>query len=331
MKKLIGAIARRLEAHRRRKNRPFRKCRISVFGIKVPVRIHGLEEGVDLKISQALSSVFDIRTLPRARGKLRRLQLADLKLLKIFDLVCRKHDIPYYMSFGTLLGAVRHKGFIPWDDDLDLTVPAAYREKVQAVLEKELSGTNLMLWGVDKTRWDATLRISHRDFQFLNLDIFYDYSFSADVTPSWRERATAAYEKVHKKYVEEYKKMHKTESRERIREFRERIDAYYRELLPEMVDFDDPRAKSALLPLLAPLYRLVVPTSVIWPTRRIEFEGVMLNAPNEPEAYLRELYGDFLSFPLDFTRHQSAFRGFEEAELDRIEGDLDEVYRKIGG
>ncbi len=52
--------------------------------------------------------------------KLRELQLTQLEILKVIDQVCRKHDISYSLYAGTLLGAVRHQGFIPWDDDLDI-------------------------------------------------------------------------------------------------------------------------------------------------------------------------------------------------------------------
>lgn len=51
---------------------------------------------------------------------LRNAQLRMLEILIDFDRVCRKHDIKYWLSSGTLLGAVRHGGFIPWDDDLDV-------------------------------------------------------------------------------------------------------------------------------------------------------------------------------------------------------------------
>ncbi len=52
--------------------------------------------------------------------KLRTLQLTQFEMLKIFDSFCRKHGLHYSLYAGTLLGAVRHRGFIPWDDDLDV-------------------------------------------------------------------------------------------------------------------------------------------------------------------------------------------------------------------
>ena len=54
---------------------------------------------------------------------LRKLQLTELALMKDFDRICKKHGLRYYLLGGTLLGAVRHGGFIPWDDDVDLCMP----------------------------------------------------------------------------------------------------------------------------------------------------------------------------------------------------------------
>jgi lipopolysaccharide cholinephosphotransferase len=51
---------------------------------------------------------------------LRQCQLVMTRMLKIFDYLCLKHNIKYFMTGGTLIGAVRHQGFIPWDDDLDV-------------------------------------------------------------------------------------------------------------------------------------------------------------------------------------------------------------------
>lgn len=57
------------------------------------------------------------------QNTLRRLQLAELGILKDIDRVCREHSITYWLDSGTVLGAVRHGGFIPWDDDIDIGMP----------------------------------------------------------------------------------------------------------------------------------------------------------------------------------------------------------------
>lgn len=55
-----------------------------------------------------------------AEYNIRELQLRILRTLKAVDAVCREHGLRYYIWAGTMIGAVRHKGFIPWDDDLDI-------------------------------------------------------------------------------------------------------------------------------------------------------------------------------------------------------------------
>ena len=54
---------------------------------------------------------------------LRQIQLIMLRLLKIFDDICKKNNLRYWLIGGTLIGAVRHGGFIPWDDDVDVQMP----------------------------------------------------------------------------------------------------------------------------------------------------------------------------------------------------------------
>jgi lipopolysaccharide cholinephosphotransferase len=64
-----------------------------------------------------------------------------LAIAKEFDKICTRHHIPYYMLGGTMLGAIRHKGFIPWDDDMDFGVPIEHYTELISCLERELSAS----------------------------------------------------------------------------------------------------------------------------------------------------------------------------------------------
>lgn len=81
---------------------------------------------------------------------LRKVQLVQLEIAKEIARVCEENRIPYFLTGGTLLGAVRHKGFIPWDDDLDMGMMRNDYEKFMQVAPQQLSDKyKLVDWKFD--------------------------------------------------------------------------------------------------------------------------------------------------------------------------------------
>ena len=69
---------------------------------------------------------------------LKHLQQVEFKILKYFIEICEEHDLTYFLYAGTLLGAIRHQGFIPWDDDIDVIMFRQDFEKLNEILEKDI-------------------------------------------------------------------------------------------------------------------------------------------------------------------------------------------------
>jgi len=103
--------------------------------------------------------------------ELRSLQMVLLEMLLEIDRVCKKNGINYCLFFGTLLGAVRHSGFIPWDDDLDVAMMRSEYEKFREACKQDLDQSRFFYQ--DRTtdphyRWGYA-RIRRKDTEFVRL------------------------------------------------------------------------------------------------------------------------------------------------------------------
>ncbi len=99
---------------------------------------------------------------------LRKLQLTELEILKHVHQVCSDNSITYYLVGGTLLGAIRHKGFIPWDDDLDIAMPRKDYIRFIDICSKGALGEDYYLHHTqtDKDYWLAFAKVKKNNTLF---------------------------------------------------------------------------------------------------------------------------------------------------------------------
>lgn len=126
--------------------------------------------------------------------QLRKLQLIELEMIEEVHRICEKHNIKYSIIGGTLLGAVRHKGFIPWDDDADIAMLREEYEKFRNICKKELDKSKFCFqdyrntkgyrWGYAKIRRKDTLFLrEYQEDMPYNQGIFIDI-FPVDYVPN---------------------------------------------------------------------------------------------------------------------------------------------------
>lgn len=124
---------------------------------------------------------------------LREIQLEELKLLSYFDEFCNINRLKYSLVYGTLIGAARHKGFIPWDDDIDVAMPRPDYEKLLSLRSSFNSGAIELIADKLNHSLDATYAaVINRDIpckntysmtkrsQYLWIDVFPVDGFTED-------------------------------------------------------------------------------------------------------------------------------------------------------
>lgn len=134
---------------------------------------------------------YDLKT----KGIVKCFQDLSCELLSFFDKICEKHDLAYWIDYGTLLGAQRHGTFIPWDDDLDVGMMAKDFIQFSKIINQEIKEHNLEenihFFPYKETRKDFFMPFHKLEFTtdegeiLTYMDIFpYDYSNSKKITES---------------------------------------------------------------------------------------------------------------------------------------------------
>ena len=232
---------------------------------------------------------------------LRRQQLVMLEMVKELDRICKKHDIPYFLYGGTLLGAVRHNGFIPWDDDLDVALLRKDYKRLLKILPDELpEHIALQTNDTDKNYFYfiGKLRDKHSfldegnyDRVFKERGIFIDL-FPLDLTSHWAHMLAAPLQghafKILRTGKDDTKSMRKVRALTSVNRY---------------MTFPLLRAVCRLLPSRALMcdfgipYHNVYDIKDIFPLKTHDFEGVQLPIPGNSDHMLQVMYGDYMQLP----------------------------------
>lgn len=238
----------------------------------------------------------DITTLPPARGIRRELQLANLKILIEVDKFCKKHNIRYWLSYGTLLGAVRHKDYIPWDDDIDISMLRSDYDKIIELFNKENPDSQIQLTYFSGPNGSSNMvKMRHKEIPELFIDIF-PYELYTQKVPTWEEKIKLTQE-IRKKTIKNripYKKQN-------LEVFHQRLRKIHFEKILE----NKPAAKEEDMPALFtscdfmhdPKYCFFVDYETIFPLKTIEFCGHTFSCPQNEDILLTSLYGDYMGYP----------------------------------
>lgn len=124
-----------------------------------------------------------------------KMQMRMLEILEEIDKICSRHGIPYWLSGGSMLGAVRHQGFIPWDDDLDIEMLRPDFERLMKILPDELPEHLALQWHTtDKNYFFQFAKVRDRNSQLFERNgydkVFKEHGIWVDIfpleaTPRW--------------------------------------------------------------------------------------------------------------------------------------------------
>lgn len=251
----------------------------------------------------------DITTLPHAVGQIRDIQLANLALLKELDYVCKENWLTYWLDGGTLLGAIRHKGFIPWDDDIDTAMLREDYEKVINAFKKSSRNPDIFADYVRDKNNNYIIKIRHKKCPRLFVDIFPWDSYGECLTLNEQIKKTKEL-----KDIRQYFKNSQTDN--------QTLKKQLHETMSEKVLSKSSKEKSDYvwgIDFNHPWKNWFTKYDVLHPLNKIIFEGEEFPCLNNPDAFLKRLYGDYMSYPKKIGVGHSMFLQLTDEEKEIIE------------
>lgn len=257
--------------------------------------------------SQLIGVTHNTTDIPQATGHLRLQQRALTKLATMIDADFRAAGINYFLCAGNLLGAMRHGGFIPWDDDIDMDLMRPDFERAVELLSKKYN------YGPFRTDWAKSGHI---------FKIFFINKMCVDLFPCdfYTKRMTsdndvAEFQTNYIAAMEEARRMEDGQSKYND----------YPSIMRDLLFQNKPQDPNG--DIIDGIDYQTFPDRInrnwhmytwrkeyVFPLGEIEFEGHKFMAPNNPDAWLTQRYGDWHAFSPDFTTHRTPHFSYEELQ-----------------
>ena len=277
-------------------------------------------------------------------SSLRKLQLIELDILKEVVKICKKNNLKYFLNGGTFLGAVRHKGFIPWDDDIDITMPRPDYEKFMEIAPKQLKNNlvfkNFKL-GNEKTIYFSRVENSKIQIRDTSAIVHRVRNAWIDIFPLDGMPNNVIIRQIHK-FVLLYRKLLLQYSLFSIivnqdlpnRPFHEKVlikigqifnfekildsNKCLYKLDKAMRRYDYNKSKYIVNFMSAYRFREMFEKTVFDDCIEYQFETEKLNAPRDYDKMLTKMYGEYMKLPPEEHRNK------HHSEVINIDGDKDE-------
>ena len=277
-----------------------------------------------------------------ATGTLKDIQSLYLELLRFIDNVCNKYNLEYCLTYGTLLGAIRHEGFIPWDDDCDILMIREDYDKLIEVLPKEINKYKFL-----KENCALTRLINEKDNYFTDLNNIYDKKLGHEeffkrpglgkslfLQIGWLKPMVKLdifpFDYIKSDSIDYYKKNYLVQKLhfrnlydKKDFSFKKEFDKKFKKLgfsytptkfIAEGID-------ASFSDNFAPFKE-----DLIFPTTTKKFEQYELKCPNKSEELLKMWYGNYMEIPKNVIIH-----GYVEYNKSLFESQqkMDETFEKV--